>query len=1260
MAPPYEQPIFDYASSAAPPMYEGRPDNFYGMFNKGDSPMAMLVLQLLQPAITSMMGRQGMVPGQFMPMQNPYDQFRAQRYYQGQQEAMQMAAQRDTETYMDIARGAARLAGIDQTDQWQQTTGTMIQDFTKISPMLAQMAPEIFEKMHGTRGSATLLAQSLHRAGQHAIDPVTGGIGFSGQTAGSIADEIFALQFGRGANLAEMRGIGAGSAGMLYEQLAQRGLNAPSIGRMDQATQLRELAAWDPDAAAIGRLAKRGSRTESAVRDSFGAIKGLADKQQTGKVDFAEMEKIGGLDDIMRTFDAQQITGRLKNLSGVVAAMRDVFGDMGRPNAPMREIVNGLEMLTQSALATQSPAAVETMVRRTQAIARQSGVSMTTVFGLTGQAAKLADRFGLDRGIAAQAVQGGVSFGAAAGNVGRLDIPAFGSLSKEQLNLLDTQLRISAGASPLANQMNTAARLIDEELANRRDAKGNLTPLGEMAKSVAAGQTTFNLNGRQRSFDMRPEEFLGLLEQSGLSRQEAEAALRAEPANQEYGQKYQTQNAARSLQGVADILPIVAGEFEGAVGELVNDLGLTGREGLDATAAISQQVAQATMRLNPQQYRDTGLRNTTLGLAVQTAVEAQVRSRAAAQGLTPQQIDVEVAKARQQLSPMRARHIGAAGWVAADKIFKRDPTWANATGGGGMTGVHQLYGGTIDRAAASARAQADTEVEMARMASGWGTIGPLGRVADAAINAKTSDTLETLISKGLGGISVKDLNKDNPALKAFAQAQRDFTNASRHTGILTDAEAFQRAANELQLPQQPQETEAVYRARVKANPYYADAEKAARDAERSLKGDYNPAGIQTQKEAMIRMDALGLSSELSRQELRRLQDDFGVKGDLNAELLRRAINASDRPAAERAKLTDYVTGLDRSRIQALQPMITEAGYDPERQLSQKELGLTERYGADAKRLGTAEANAEFLDSTQKRINTLLNSTADMKQLGEGGLDAVRGMQVKTAEIVQLAKSLDVTPGELLAGTFDLKKHKGARSKIQEAQALRDSLLKDVRSLGTKQQGPTPLGDKAMTEYEQQQLADEQKFRAQSPEKQKETLADALTAQLPEGIARTEAAPGEKRQKLIDALTDHELPVFRATQARKDLLKMVEERGLLEEPSKSSHAAQEQAIKALGDSQLDASDRSMFDRANRASQSLKAVGTEQGDSLDELLKIIQKQSITRQPPDGDKPGEKVTKTKIDGTLKVVGLDKAILTANGQVFADSLSTTPIETS
>jgi hypothetical protein len=504
---------------------------------------------------------------------------------------------------------------------------------------------------------------------------VSGAFGVSGQNAGTIATEVFEELYGTRERTRQMGGISAGMAGQMYEELQARGLMASPSAYEPMEQRLDKVARKTYDDSQERRMAEsmlqsRGTpinedtitaarqemdQTRQAIRDALGGTGGPGGTGGAGgpggpggagaagapgragrdaTVDIAALADMPGVEQMLSTADAGRISGRLKNLAGAVNAMRDIFGDQGRPNAPMQEIINGLDALTQGGMSTMAPGRIEQMVRTTKNLAEQSGLGVQGMAALTGQAANMADQLGLDRSLAVTATQGTAAFSGAFRDTTRGDIPAFGALDAEQATLLDQQLRVQAQASFQGNAMGALVRMEREGLV------GADTEAAAAAAALRAGSRQYEWGGQQKTVPTTRGEFRELMQRSNVDTNFSRAILEDRFQNQEYIRDFQLGNLAREAQAETDLMPRIGNTFSGAIGaqagtktmEALQARGLT-RGGVDGMGDysrmmrdVSRDVAQGFLKLNPEVYKDPEKRNAAMTNLVRSAIEGRVRS----------------------------------------------------------------------------------------------------------------------------------------------------------------------------------------------------------------------------------------------------------------------------------------------------------------------------------------------------------------------------------------------------------------------------------------------------------------------------------------------------------------------------------------------------------------------------------------------------------------------------------------------------------
>lgn len=415
-------PFDDYLNQ--PSMYGGvheqvRPD-LAGLGNIFGGNTAGPMLQMaLGPILQQMSGGKYM-SAQFSPEFNLASQYRARSFFLEQQEAMREGAARDRNTYFEMARGVAALSGTPFRAREREAANQIANDISKVMPFMAMVAPDLVDQAHGLRGSSAIMGQQVALAGRYAVDPLTGQFGYSPETTRKFGGELFKAMYGDDRKISEMQGIGAGRAGMMFEEFQRRGLMGSPLGRD----------------AAIQEVAKQENVTVSELRKA----------NDTGQVD-----------DKVLAAEAKRYGERLKGLVGSVVAMQDVFAENGRPDAPMPVLVNALQMMAGSRMASMSPSEMEQMVRRAGETARTTGLGLEGLMRMAGEANKTMAAAGIRPGAA------GVEAASAAANYASVfsGKPGPGSLTKEELTYTRARLNAQALISPAANQIGALLRAGD-------------------------------------------------------------------------------------------------------------------------------------------------------------------------------------------------------------------------------------------------------------------------------------------------------------------------------------------------------------------------------------------------------------------------------------------------------------------------------------------------------------------------------------------------------------------------------------------------------------------------------------------------------------------------------------------------------------------------------------------------------------------------------------------------------------------------------
>jgi hypothetical protein len=363
-------------------------------------PLGPLAGAVAAAPLQSFMTERGFLPGGTTPFANLYDQAQGYEFQRMQTEVQQFGAELDRQSLLSTFRGLAQVTGSPfGTEQLRQADrfGSFL---TSITPFVAPFAPQIVEQFYGPQGSATILSQNLALQGRFRRDPITGQIGLSAETTRDLSETIqagFASDLGN-----RFAGTTLGETGVLFGELQRRGL-LPEAG---------------------GGAGDRGGDASD------------------------------------RTADLSRIQERLGNYAGVIQAMREIFGDAGNPNAPIPQLVQALDQLTQGTFATRGADQLQDTVRNIRNLSQLTGLGIEGFTRLSEYAGGLARQQGLSGEAALQATLGAASFTGALTQSGRLSTPGIGTL--EELAQRDIALREQGLRSRTGGQVAVIQRLFGD------------------------------------------------------------------------------------------------------------------------------------------------------------------------------------------------------------------------------------------------------------------------------------------------------------------------------------------------------------------------------------------------------------------------------------------------------------------------------------------------------------------------------------------------------------------------------------------------------------------------------------------------------------------------------------------------------------------------------------------------------------------------------------------------------------------------------
>ena len=227
----------------------------------------------------------------------------------------------------------------------------------------------------------------------------------------------------------EMRGFMAGQVGQIAENMFQRGMLPQAVGAMSAADRVKLINQTPIDEETLTRLSREVAKRDfedvtnssenarkyrslntDTERDRFvtenvepykkslETTRKEIEKTATGAdnaLSAGDLEKLQGFDSLASNVDAKRSAEAIKKYTGAVAAIRDIFGDNGNPNAPLPALLAALEGLTGGAVGSMKPQKIEATLRQMQATAKEAGIgfeqmaAMSTQIDSMGQALNL-------------------------------------------------------------------------------------------------------------------------------------------------------------------------------------------------------------------------------------------------------------------------------------------------------------------------------------------------------------------------------------------------------------------------------------------------------------------------------------------------------------------------------------------------------------------------------------------------------------------------------------------------------------------------------------------------------------------------------------------------------------------------------------------------------------------------------------------------------------------------------------------------------
>lgn len=430
---------------------------------------------------------------------NVISSMQAHKFLQMQNQVLTNVSPLDAESYYRSFRGMAALSGQPFNAEQRSAARSLASSVAGMGPYAAMMAPDLVDSMAGERGSAAVMANQMMDFNRYRVDPTTGKMGYSAEANTALVENMFNNMYSD-ENLPNMRGIRAGDAGQLYKALAQRGLAGTRETLRDRTLSALEEA-----------------RSGGTDLRSLAQSAGVADiPLNFSNISNSDLEKLRGTSEVQTNIskiDAKGISGKLQGYTDSLAALREIFGENGTPNAPIPMLIGALEELTSGQMQKFDATRLNTMVRDLQAISQMTGKSVDQLAIMNREAAESGQRLGIGTTFSTEAVKIGATTGQAYQEVG--GATGFGSISKTEAEAQAME-RFNLGvSSEYGNMLGTLGRINDNGgFANNAAGKR----LESILAAADSGQKTFidPSTGKEEMVPIRETDYRRLISQGGV------------------------------------------------------------------------------------------------------------------------------------------------------------------------------------------------------------------------------------------------------------------------------------------------------------------------------------------------------------------------------------------------------------------------------------------------------------------------------------------------------------------------------------------------------------------------------------------------------------------------------------------------------------------------------------------------------------------------------------------------------------------------
>ncbi len=588
-----------FASGLPPQMHTG----FEGLPFVGQHPMLQFAAQ---PILQQLMASQGMTPMGFGHDMNHADIMRHRQFQLAQQQTAAAGGQLDQENMMRIIRGGYAAAGKPWTEQHQQMASAGVQLFDQyMMPMIAMQSPGLADAlMGGTSGRS--LGMNVAQMGRYRVDPVTGQMGMS-------ADSSIAMMQGlRGiAGSSAVYGLGGGSLGSAASALHQLGLLGHTGGSIRDRT--------------IDVMTGQGGFTSDQLK-SLGEKHGINMAGGVSKLTASDIDKLSldpAIADRIRSVDVNRTIKVVKEYSGALKAMGEIFSEMGKPGTGALEQLQGLQQLSGGLVGKVDHKTLMLTVRQNANTLQAAGLTLDQGAMIQSHFSNTAAAMGLPNAGAfgTEAMANTAAFMAHYQDPRR----AWLAGDTNQIAQMRGQLEIGGAASNVANRAGVLSR-VSETVGGFQAGSA----AAAMMDAMKAGRDTFvdPATGQLRSIDMKDKEFRSMMmeargangEKLHLSNRAIDEMINQREVNSEYVQK----GGFGKLVGRSqerEVANMLGARLGGVMAGVAGDLGKSISGG--AGRAMATRIMHAVNEMSDDVKRDPAKWKT----AVASEIEKEMRAK---------------------------------------------------------------------------------------------------------------------------------------------------------------------------------------------------------------------------------------------------------------------------------------------------------------------------------------------------------------------------------------------------------------------------------------------------------------------------------------------------------------------------------------------------------------------------------------------------------------------------------------------------------